>query len=331
MAAVARSRYLLDRDAQGALGLSREALALALESDDEQAAAICLNTIGLGRVRSGDADGVADLERGVELAAQSGSLFHLVTGLNNLANVLWEVGRLADGSARIREARDVGERYGLTGLVRWNDAELVYDAYNRGDLESVLRAATKVLDGGLGSAGYQEPPVRATRAWALLIRGRTDEALADAEQALAGLRERGADAQVAPFILTIAARSLRVSGHDEEANRTLEEVLAGELDDIAFDLPLELVELGRGDEYLGLTEGPGYAWRRAGRSAASGDLVGASEIYGEIGARFPEAWAGLLAAERGDTSRLDAALAYFEEQRATPYVQRCRALLQASA
>jgi hypothetical protein len=50
-----------------------------------------------------------------------------------------------------------------------------------------------------------------------------------------------------------------------------------------------------------------------------------------MGARFPEAWAALLAAERGDTSRLDAALAYFEEQQATPYVQRCRALMQASA
>jgi hypothetical protein len=50
-----------------------------------------------------------------------------------------------------------------------------------------------------------------------------------------------------------------------------------------------------------------------------------------MGARFPEAQAGLLAAERGDTSRLDHALAYFEEQQATPYVQRCRALLQASA
>ena len=59
--------------------------------------------------------------------------------------------------------------------------------------------------------------------------------------------------------------------------------------------------------------------------------MGAAETYGQIGARFAEAWAGLLAAERGDTSRLDAALAYFEEQRATPYVQRCRALLQASA
>jgi hypothetical protein len=69
----------------------------------------------------------------------------------------------------------------------------------------------------------------------------------------------------------------------------------------------------------------------AGRASASGDLVGGSEIYGRIGARFPEAWAALLAAERGDTSRLEPALAYFEEQRATPYVERCRALMQASA
>ncbi len=99
-----------------------------------------------------------------------------------------------------------------------------------------------------------------------------------------------------------------------------------------YDLPLYLVELGRGDDYLAVTGGkPGYAWGEAGDAAAAGDLLRASEIYGLIGARFCEAWAGLLAAERGDTSRLDSALAYFEEQRATPYVQRCRALLQASA
>ena len=68
-----------------------------------------------------------------------------------------------------------------------------------------------------------------------------------------------------------------------------------------------------------------------GPNGDAGDPVRASELYGSFGARFPEAWAGLLAAERGDTSCLDQALAYFEEQRATPYVQRCRALLQASA
>ena len=75
----------------------------------------------------------------------------------------------------------------------------------------------------------------------------------------------------------------------------------------------------------------GHLWHEAHRAAASGELTRASEVYGTIGARFPEAWAALLAAERGETSRLDAALAYFEEQRATPYVQRCRALMQASA
>jgi hypothetical protein len=93
-----------------------------------------------------------------------------------------------------------------------------------------------------------------------------------------------------------------------------------------------MVELGRADEYLRLAESiSGHLWLEAGRAAASGDLAGASELYGRIGSRFPEAWSALVGAERGDTSRLDSALAYFEEQRATPYVERCRALLQASA
>ncbi len=332
MAAVARGRYLLDQDAEGALELSREALGVAAASSDQRGEAISLNTIGLARVRLGDADGLADLERSVELSAESGSLFHLATGLNNLANSLWEVGRLADGSARINEARALTERYGLTGLLRWNNAELVYDAYHRGEVVTVVSTATKFLDEGLGSAAYQERPLRATRAWALLIQGRLDEALADAEEALAGLRESGGDAQVGPFILTAAARCLRVAGRQAEAGLLLAEVLSTEPDDLTFDLPLELVELGRGDEYLELQAGRrGYAWLEAGRAAASGELVRASEIYGSIGAQWPEAWAALLAAESGDTSRLDAALAYFEEQQATPYVQRCRALLQASA
>jgi hypothetical protein len=122
---------------------------------------------------------------------------------------------------------------------------------------------------------------------------------------------------------------------DEEAEGLLGETLSalgknGEHG--TWDLPLHLVELDRAAEYLRRTENlADNLWLAAGRASASGDLVDGSEIYGRIGARFAEAWAALLAAERGETSRLDAALAYFEEQRATPYVQRCRALLQASA
>ena len=124
---------------------------------------------------------------------------------------------------------------------------------------------------------------------------------------------------------------LRAAGREAEADSALADALVTP-DAIASDLPLHLVELDRGEEYLTLMEGtPGHLWLEAGRAAAAGDLVRASEIYGSMGARFAEAWAGLLAAERGDASRLDAALAYFEEQQASPYVQRCRALMQASA
>ena len=330
MAGVARSRYLLDGDVQGALELAREAL--ALESGDQRTQAMCLNTIGMARVRAGDAEGIEDIEQSVEHARQSGSYFHLATGLNNLANMLWEVGRLEDGSARILEARALCERYGLVALLQWNDAELLYDAALRGDVDDTVAGVTRLLDRGLGGATYQERALLALRALGLVAQGHVERAAGDGETALSTWREAGADAQVAMYILTAAALTSRAAGRTEEADALLTEALTAPPDEIVYELPLHMVELGRGGEYLAHWEGRvGQVWLKAARAAASGELLRASEIYGSIGARFPEAWAALLAAEGGDTSRLDAALAYFEEQHATPYVQRCRALLQASA
>ena len=332
LAAVSRSLHVIDRDNVRALELAREALMLAEEAGDDETAAIALNTIGMTRTYSGDANGIEELELSVERAERSGSVFHRHSALNNLANGLWGVGRLEEGSVRIYEARALCEKYGFESALIWNDAELVYDAAFRGDIEGVLAAADAYLGRKGPAPGYQRRPVLATRAMALLARGRAGEALADAEQALASLRESGADAQVSPLIFTAAARSLHAAGREQEADALLAEVLAGSTDPMLFDLPLHLVELGRGGEYLAMTDGvPARVWLEAGRAAAAGELVRAAEIYGSFGARLPEAWAGLLAAERGDTSRLDAALAYFEEQQLTPYVQRCRALMQASA
>jgi class 3 adenylate cyclase len=334
VAVVARSIHLLDRDPEAALALSREALAVARESRDERTEAICLNTIGMARtgIPPGDAGGVEDLERSVELAERSGSFFHVATGLNNLANVLWFVGRLADGSARIREAGAICKRYGLTALLRWNDAELVFDAYFRGDLEAVVTGATELLDDSLGGAGYQGRTLFALRACAFRARGRLEDSVADAERALSSLREGGADAQTASYVLPAAAAVFRTAGRETEADALQEELSSSPPAVEIFDLALQLAELGRGGEYRATMEHrAGHLWLDAARLAASEDFAGASEIYGGMGARFAESWAALLAAERGDPSRLDAALAYFEEQRATPYVQRCRALLQASA
>jgi class 3 adenylate cyclase/tetratricopeptide (TPR) repeat protein len=332
LAAVSRSLHVIDRENDRSLELAREALALAEEVGDDETAAIALNTIGMTRAFSGDEGGIDDLEQSVVVAERSGSVFHLHSAINNLANALWGVGRLQDASTRIREARALCERYGFASAIVWNDAELAYDAAFRGDLDAVLAAADTFLAHDESLLGYQRRPVLATRALILLARGRIAEAAADAEQALAGFREGGEDAQVAAFILTAAAMSARASGQEREADALIDEALTKAPDPILADLPLHLVELGRGQEYLAVTEGePDRAWLGAARAAVAGDFIRASELYGSFGARFPEAWTGLLAAERGDTSRLDAAMAYFEEQAATPFVQRCRALMQASA
>jgi hypothetical protein len=323
---------VIDRDAELGMALAGEALALAEEIGDDLTSSICFNSIGMARVRSGDLGGVEDIERAVERADRSGSIFHRHSALNNLANMLWTVGRLDEGSARIHEARDLCERYGFASALRWNDAELAYDANYHGDLQAALAAANGFLAHDWSQLGYQLRPILATRAFALLSLGRTAEAVADAEEALAGLREGGADAQVTPFVLTVAAQCFRAAGRAEEADALLGEAMAFGVDPDFYDLPLHLVELGRGDEYLALMAGEAsLIWLDAARAACSGELVRASEIYGSFGARLGEAWAALLAAERGDASRLEAALAYFEEQQATPYAERCRALMQASA
>jgi class 3 adenylate cyclase len=328
----ARGAEILDRDFTRALELAREALAIAEAAGDDELAAKCLNTIGLARVHSGDAGGIADIERCVALAEAAGSVFDLHTGLNNLANTLWQVGRLEEGSTRIRETRALCERYGFESGLEWNDAELAYDAVYRGDIQAALDAANGYLARNRSHLRYQLRPLLATRALALLDFGRTGEAVADAEQALAGVQESGADAQVAPFVMASAALCFRAAGRDTEADSLLADAIAIGADPAFYYLALHLVELGRGDEYLAVFEGSeSSVWLDAGRAAASGNLIRASEIYGSFGARLAEAWAALLAAERGDTSRLDAALAYFEEQQATPYVERCRALMQASA
>jgi class 3 adenylate cyclase/tetratricopeptide (TPR) repeat protein len=332
LASVSRSFSIIDRNLDEAVELARQALALADEFGDDETASTALNTIGMARVLRGEAEGIDDLEQSVDRAERASSVFHQHSALNNLANLLRTAGRLEEASARLHEARALCERYGFATALAWNDAELVYDAFFRGDLEATISQASTYLAGSHTEVGYQDRGVLSTRGFALVARGDLEAAVADAERALAETRKGGIDAQSAQFVLTDVSICLRAAGRAAEADELLAEVMAGSVDEDIAELPLELVELGRGEEFLTATQGMrGHAWLEAARAATTGDLRRASEIYGSIGARFSEAWAALLAAERGDTSRLDAALAYFEQQRATPYVARCRALMQASA
>jgi class 3 adenylate cyclase len=323
------------RDSATALRLAREALAVAEEIGDIWVAARALNTIGMARVHEGDEEGIHDLDRSVEISLASNAAGMAGSSLNNLAAALATVGRLSDALARVQEARAIYERHGSAASLIWNDAAQIECLDARGDLDGVLEGAGSFLAKPDAEDRYTAPSILGARARALLARGETSAALADAERAVARLRARGHDAQMSGGVLAIAARCARAAGRGEEADELLAEAFEWSrlaTEDAIYDLPLHLVELGRGHEYLALTEGvPGYLWQQAGAAAVAGDFGLAAELYGRIGAAFVEAWAGLLAAERGDASRRDAAHAYFEQQRATPYVLRCRALMQASA
>jgi len=335
LAQEARGLEIVDRDPEAALALAREALAIADEVGDGSLASHALNTIGLARINLGDAGGIDDLERAVAIAEEGGHVTAAGPALNNLASCLSIVGRLADADATLTRTRTYVARHGHTAGLIWNDGEQAGVADMLGDLDRVFEWAERYFSHPEAESLYQARGIWADRARAFLARGQIEPAVADTERALGRLRETGPDGQVIGGVLAVVSRCLRAAGRIEEADALLNETLSqvgrtAECD--VWDVPLQMVELDRAGEYLRLTaDMAGHRWLDAGRAAASGDLVEAAELYGRIGARFAEAWAGLLAAERGDTSRLDAALAYFEEQRATPYAARCRALLQASA
>jgi class 3 adenylate cyclase/tetratricopeptide (TPR) repeat protein len=331
----ARAVELMNREFEAALPLAREALEIANQLGDVALASHALNTIGLARIDLGDAGGIADLEQAVTIAEEGGHLSAAGPAMNNLASCLAIVGRLADAEAALARTRTFVERHGHTAGVVWNHGEQVEVADLGGDLDRVFESAERYFSHPEAEELYQARGIWAARGRSFLARGQVEQAVSDVERALARLRETGHDSQVTGQVLSAASRCLQAASRVEEAEALLAEVLS-QLGKVVehgtWDLPLHLVELDRANEYLGPSKNlAGHLWLAAGRATAGGDLVGGSEIYGQIGARFPEAWAGLLAAERGETSRLVPALAYFEEQRATPYIERCRALMQASA
>jgi tetratricopeptide (TPR) repeat protein len=205
----------------------------------------------------------------------------------------------------------------------------------RGDLKTALRLAEALLEEDAPSTRYQIAPALGLRANILSARGRHAEALADSEHALERARTIADPQQLVPAIVARALATL-ATGQRDEANALLDEIFnehgLGHEEWFA-DLALIATELGRQADYLAAAarSPQHHAWREAGTTAAAGDLVEAAALFGKIGARYEEAYARLLAAERGVPAELEAAYAYFAEQELDVYIRRCEALLRASA
>jgi tetratricopeptide (TPR) repeat protein len=274
IAQYARLAELSAGESETALALAREALALAGEIGSDALASHALNTIGVTRVHLGDAGGIADLERSLDLAHRAGAVGEVTAAMNNLGASLSVVGRLAEAVALDSEVRALHERHGSAQSLIWNNGNKVAFCAMSGDLDGVITWTARYFAHAGADQSYGARGVWSERARALLARGQTQEALADAERALARLRETGHDAQSSGSVLVVASRCLLASGRSDEADRLLIEALEWSQrcsDDVTRDLALHLAELGRGGEYLELIgDQPGYLWRTAASAAASG-------------------------------------------------------------
>jgi len=332
-------RANISGDVATALELAPKALKMAEELGRDDYAAHALNTLGMARVESGDDDGIADLERSIERAKRANDPYMIAHGHNNLANMLWQIGRLEEASAHLQEARETGKQYGLRVAVLWAEAEAVYERYLLGDYPEMVSRAERFLAEHAGEQMQQEGAMRVCLALGLIVAGLNDQALDQSERGLAHGREV-ADAQSLCSAILVRAFALSSAGEKEEPAQLLDELLASATMMRFFHwlapLPLLLVEQGRGSDFVAACEPVASTspWRTAGVAAAQGDLVAAADEYERIGSKFVEAWARLLAAEAGcpdSNVQLARAQAYFERIGATPYLRRCEALLAASA
>ncbi len=333
-AQAARRAAIADAFSPEALELGHETLAMAEELGHDELTSNALNTIGLTMTALGDPQGLAYLERSVELADRSKVPDEMTKSRNNLGTRLWVLGRLDEAQALFAQTHDISLRYGSGDGLLWAKMERAAGSLGLGDLDAVLESTDELL-----AATTDEQQVntatRYLRGWVQAVRGQLDKALPASEEVVERGR-RQADPQVLGPTLVLRTFVLHAAGRSSEANARADEMLGLEALTKAMDteqVALVLAELGRSSDYMRLVEDgmAGSPWIDAGVAVSDAEYGRAADIYGGIGARFLEAWARLLAAEGGDLAQLEAARSYFEPQRATPFVRRCEAVRAASA
>jgi class 3 adenylate cyclase/tetratricopeptide (TPR) repeat protein len=342
--ALANRLWISGREDEG-LELGREGLAEAEALGAEEVAANALRGIGTVRAARGDEDGLADLERSIELGQKISDPLIVHLGLNNLANMHWHFGRIAEGARKLQLDREIQNRFGLTpesGTMRWLQGEEVLLLELSGAWTQCLAAAREYLAAIGNERYYLVGPVLLMSSSVRLSQGDLPGALTDSQRGLEFAREVK-DPQQLHSALHHRARPLLLDGRRRESDVLVDELIAlsPRLNEWWFrDLPWLMLDLGREAEYLELARAaPETPWLEAGVALAGRDFAAAAAIYERTGARGAEAVARLHAAEdaaaAGRRSAADSELVkaqrFFEEQGAMPYLRRCKALLAAAS
>jgi len=318
-----------------AIALADETLAMALELGREDIQSSALNSRGIAKGKVDDMTCLGDLERSIELADRSNSPHEISTSRNNYGSVLSGLGRVAEADAIWEENVSASLRQGYPAGALWSEMALIVHRIPAGELTRLLEMVDD-MEPRVTPGTQPQNALQVVRSWVLAARGDTDGAIRMLEDAHAFARQIR-DAQAVAPVLATKAFAFFVAGRHAEADAATDELLGtpaflGMLGSTS-ELLLILVERARIEKWVAAIGDsfPESNWVKAGMAAATGDLAGAAEIYRGMGMSFLEAWARLIAADRGDLTQLEPARAFFAEVGATPFVRRCEAVLAASA
>jgi hypothetical protein len=340
------SRYLmLAAELDEAIRVGREAMAMADELALEEVTVHVLNNIGSARAFSGDAGGIDDLERSVELARSLNSP-ELARALNNLAVVYFDHMAEPERSYELRvEAASTGERFGATPTSNFARAILIMHEFFRGNWDEQTAAADAYLAESERVGGrYADVWLLSSGSFVLLARGEEERAHEQALWSLELGREAG-DPQAIGVALSLLAWVETELGRRVEARRRALEYLQPNSPIfwpwlVSFGLEADRLELER--ELLAEVEDrarPGNGWAPVVRLAIEQDYARAADALEEIGIPPHEAFARLRAAEQlveqGRQAEADVqlakSLAFWRSVRASRFVRECESLLAKSA
>jgi class 3 adenylate cyclase/tetratricopeptide (TPR) repeat protein len=329
-----------------ATAYAREALELAETLGMESARARNLNTLGVARAANGDAQGLRDLERALEIAAGTHS-YEEAAVAGNLTWMHVLHGDLERARELQAQSRAVARRIGVKSFIQWVETEETCHCYWAGRWDEALVVAHDYLLDIAGESRYMETNARFVLAAIRLARGELDSAVAEVSRSAEVARPAG-DPQVTNATIALQAHVALAVG-----DRALAEEVAAELVEIwhrtGIRQPQELEiapwvfrALGRDEELLYALEHEAignYPWHDAAAKIASGRLVEAAETYARIGTVPDEAYARLKAAElfveagerAGADEQLRLALPVATRLGATAWTAEGESLLAASA
>jgi class 3 adenylate cyclase len=328
-----RLHWLGNRDEELAEQFERQALAMADELDLKEVRARILSASGSWRTVKGDPWGFDALEESIALFEQLNSP-EVQRPLNNVADGYYNLGDLAKAAEATRRMKEAWKRFGGIDFLRWHDSQEVRLLYIDGRWDEVLKMADRwIADARARQGHYLESAWRCFRSRVLL--GRGDAAGAHDESSFCLERARvAADPQVLIPALAFHMRVLWSTGQPGADSLALELVdlcrraSLRVAHDWFWDAAVALAGLGRLQELEAVAESvpTPTPWRESGVAAGREDPLAAAAILNGMAARVFEAEAQLLAAKKGLTEDLSAAIDFFREAGASAYLDEAESL-----